>query len=103
MDTFLMVCFSLFHIAVGGSPDYQSVPAMLTFSSSQPQINVSVPIIDDGMNEPDEMFSVNLTRLTDNSRVAIRPDTADVVIIDDDGTYIASVIVYRAQYFISKH
>ena len=63
---------------------------MLTFSPSQPQINFSVPIINDGMNEPDETFSANLTRLTDNSRVAIRPDTADVVIIDDDGTYVRS-------------
>ena len=70
---------------------------MLTFSPSQPQINVSVPIINDGMNEPDEMFSANLTRLTNNFRVAIRPDTADVVIIDDDGMYVASAITNNSK------
>ena len=52
------------------------------------EITFPVPIVDDNLDEEElERFIASLTRVTDNPRVTIDPDQADVFIRDNDGNF----------------
>ncbi len=55
----------------------------LTFDSGIDTIRVDIPIINDNLCEPDEVFQVNLA--TTDPDVNLDPATGFVTIIDDDG------------------
>ena len=63
--------------------DYDSVDQLLMLSSSVSRACVNITITDDDRYEEDETFDVIVT--TDEPRVTIGPDTASIVIFDDDG------------------
>ena len=67
-----------------GSIDYLSVTETLTFSSGSQRICVSVSIVDDGIVEYEEAFSVSIGLSTADDSVTISNDTAEVTILNDD-------------------
>lgn len=69
--------------------DYTSVlDRSLTFSTRLPPMTVLVPINDDLIDEEDiERFTASLVLVTDNPRVQIAPQEAEVLILDNDGKY----------------
>ena len=69
--------------------DYTSVNRTLTFSSTSTRITISVPILDDNIDENDEIFLANLELDQVNSVLfaLIQPDKATLRILDDDGTH----------------
>ena len=72
------MCFSL----LAEDLDYSSVSSSLSLSASNTRQCASITILADGLVEPDEMFSVNLT--TVSSDVIIITSMANVTIIDSD-------------------
>lgn len=68
--------------------DYTSALGQaLTFSSHHP-LNVSVPIIDDDLDEGEETFTASLLLVTDNPRIIIDPSDIEIMIKDDDGMLV---------------
>lgn len=56
-------------------------------------MTISVPIVDDNVDEMDlERFTALLERVTDNPRVTINPEGAEVVIQDNDGNVDTIII-----------
>ena len=45
---------------------------------------IEVPLIDDDIFELNEVFIGNLVSVSDDARVTIDPDMADINIVDDD-------------------
>ena len=64
--------------------DYVSVDEEVTFAACESQRCVNVRITDDLVNEPEETFSLSLTRST-STHISFSPVTAEVVVTDDDG------------------
>ena len=66
--------------------DYQAVDEMMTFAPCESKHCVNVSITDDAVDEPDETFSVSLTRSSNTPAfVFLSSVTGEVVIADDDG------------------
>ena len=61
-----------------------SVDEEVTFAACESQRCVSVRITDDLVNEPEETFSLSLTRST-STHITFSSVTAEVVVTDDDG------------------
>jgi RHS repeat-associated protein len=61
--------------------DYTAVAGTLTFNSGQTNQTVTVPILDDAGDEPDETFAVSLSNPT-NARIAT--PSATITILDND-------------------
>ena len=61
---------------------------VLTFTTSVPEINISVVITDDNLVEIDENFFGDLT--TDVDDVTIDPAEAEVIILDRDSKLLRS-------------
>ena len=60
-------------------------------------------IADDAVNEPEEMFSISLNKVS--SFVTLSATTGNVVIVDDDGKMLKTVLVnknFRSSKFIQK-
>ena len=72
--------------------DYAAISQVLTFSSSVNLQTVNVNIEDDDLLEIDEVFSASLAleNPDTDSRVQLRPDSADVTILDEDGECITN-------------
>ena len=72
-----------------GGSDYQPTTQVLTFTSSTTSLPVNIPIFQDSDVEGEERFvaelSVNAAQFTN---VNLSPDTHNVIILDDDGTYL---------------
>ena len=64
--------------------DYSATTQTLTFPSSENELFISIPIIDDSIVENDETFSAMLSLSTPAASVAIQQSTAEVTIINDD-------------------
>ena len=64
--------------------DYVTTTQLLVFGPAVTQINVSLPIADDDVNEAVEQFMVELVFDGDSS-IVLAPSTAVVMIVDDDG------------------
>lgn len=67
--------------------DYDATAAQLTFSASESRACAEIPITDDSMSEPMEMFAVSLSFLDLMPGVAIMPDSANITIEDNDGKW----------------
>ena len=67
--------------------DYTSVDQILTFSPTMTAIMVSVPILDDDIDEDDEYLRgrLELDPAGGEQNVQIMPDQAQLIIQDDDG------------------
>ncbi len=74
--------------AIAGQ-DYIETRGTLTFQPGETRHYLSVPIIDDGLNETNEFFNVVLSNPT-NSGLSLRR-TVKVQILDDDGPVAAPV------------
>lgn len=68
--------------------DYTTTTGTLTFTPGQTTRTISVPIVADTQNEPDESFLVNLT---DAANAVILIGTATGTIINDDGLPALSI------------
>ena len=67
------------------SADYVSITSDLTFGPSSRKQCVLIPVTNDTVPEVPEHFSVVLSMRTPLAGVILTPDTATVVINDDDG------------------
>ena len=65
--------------------DYQSVNQTLTFSPINTTITISVPILDDQVDEDQEFFIVKLVLVNEQQNVQVQPDEATVFVEDNDG------------------
>ena len=76
----------LFSLSTDTAPeDYDSTTELLTFSSSNTQHSVLIPIANDDFNEALEQFFVGLTFDDgDNRNIEVQPPAAVIMIIDDD-------------------
>ena len=63
--------------------DYTSVTNQLTFGPGTQKLTVD--IMNDNLDEPEEEFMATLTLITHSSNVRVYPDLATIRIIDDDG------------------
>ncbi|MEB3278588.1 MAG: DUF4347 domain-containing protein [Lyngbya sp.] len=76
----------------GAGLDYTATSGSLTIPVGQTTVSFDVPLLDDGLEEPDKSFSINLTNLqgidVENSTL-----TATVNILDDD---VSPVIALEA-------
>ena len=68
--------------------DYEPVDGTLTFDAGDTRETVVVSLVDDSIDEPEETFAVALSS-PENATLAV--DSADGVIIDDDGAALLSV------------
>ena len=69
--------------------DYQGVNMTLTFSPDTTTTVITVPLLNDDIDEEDEDIIVRLELVPedDQQNVQINPDEAKLVIIDDDGEF----------------
>lgn len=89
------------------SSDYTSVDQLLTFSSTNTTITVSVPIQDDNIDEDDEYLRmrIELDPASGQTNVQLMPDQAQLFIQDDDGKIILmnfSALNFDEKYMRSK-
>ena len=79
--------------------DYSSVNGTLTFAPGQTSQTISVPIVGDGLKEPNETFSVNLSNAV--NAAIVRPTALGTIVNDDggsddfDGDGKADLVVFR--------
>jgi uncharacterized protein involved in high-affinity Fe2+ transport len=69
-----------------GGMDYDAIASQLTFSASEGRACAEIPITDDIISEPMEVFAVSLTSpglLPEG--IAVMPDSANITIADNDG------------------
>ncbi|MEC4983930.1 MAG: Calx-beta domain-containing protein, partial [Oscillatoria sp. PMC 1076.18] len=64
--------------------DYRTASGTIVIPAGQTTTTISVNLVEDQINEPDETFSVNLTNPSSNARFG--DDTGIATIIDDDPT-----------------
>ena len=72
--------------ATAGS-DYETTGGMLTFAVGETAKTISVPIVDDGVGEPEETFELTFSNLTNavfDTSVTISELTVHVDIVDND-------------------
>lgn len=64
--------------------DYASTTKLLSFSATNTERNVSIPIRDDSISEGHEHFFASLTT---EQNVSLIPSTAVIIIGDNDGMF----------------
>ena len=62
--------------------DYEAVAEVLTFAPCDTLLCINMVITDDLVNEPDETFSLSLTKIS--SFVTLSTTAGEVLITDDD-------------------
>ena len=67
-----------------GSVDFAPIDRTLTFSSEVTEVNVTVMIVDDAVNEMREQFTATLQLITSDANVIINPNITTIFIEDDD-------------------
>ena len=65
--------------------DFSGVDQVFQLNSTQLTYNFNITIVDDGVLELMEEFSVSLTHVTQEGKIDIIPDMATVTIVDNDG------------------
>ncbi|CAI8057261.1 hypothetical protein GBAR_LOCUS31214, partial [Geodia barretti] len=73
--------------------DYVAVEEVLTFAACESQRCVNVRLANDLVNEPEETFSLSLTRST-RYHISITSTTGVVVITDDDGVKYLPLVFF---------
>ena len=71
--------------------DYTAIVDDLTFSAAVNQVCRNVSTTDDGKDEPNEQFELNLA--TTDGNVILNPDVATVTITDADGEPVTARIL----------
>ena len=84
------VLYQTFSMTATVGLDFQPVSGMLTFAPGVTSQTVSVPIIGDTIDEPDETFRVGLFNAV-NAGIAVSSNPPVVLIIDDDPAPAISV------------
>ena len=76
----------MIHILLLTAPDdYEETTTQLVFGPDSPRLSVVIPIVDDNINEPfRENFLANIALSTENPDVMVRPDEANIRILDND-------------------
>ena len=67
-----------------GAVDFVPIDQTLTFSSEVTEVNVTVMVVDDAVNEMREQFTANLQLITSDANVIINPNVTTIFIEDDD-------------------
>ena len=77
--------YFLWILAAGA--DYASTTRMLTFmpSSDRQSVCATVPLTDDNLDEPNELFSVRIIDISGSGIMVGTNSESCVTIIDDDG------------------
>ena len=78
-----MVVILLYSLAHTVGDDFAPTTMTVTFQPGETSVIVPVPILDDSLIEPTEVFSASLS--TTDSTVTVGDDTATVDILDNDG------------------
>ena len=65
--------------------DYQSLNQTLTFSPDDTTQVISLPLLEDDINEDDENLLAMLKLEDEDQNVQIQPETATLLILDNDG------------------
>ena len=73
--------------------DFEAVNEAVAFAPCETQRCVNVSIVDDLISEPEETFSLSLTRSSGTPFISFGLTTGQVIITDDDGK------VFLANYF----
>ena len=75
--------------------DYQSINQTLTFDQDNTRMIISVPLLDDAIDENDEdiLASLALDPDDEDQNIQIQPAMATLLIIDDDGKHLYVVLV----------
>ena len=65
--------------------DYETLNVLLMFEACVREVCSSVVIVDDVVDEPNELFFVNLARTSDlDTRINLSPTEAEIIIEDND-------------------
>ncbi|WP_317126263.1 Calx-beta domain-containing protein, partial [Flavobacterium psychrophilum] len=72
-----------------GTSDYTTTVTTVTIPAGQTTVNVTVPILEDTIDEPAEIFTVNGT-VTSGNTINTNP-TGTVTITDNDATPVATI------------
>ncbi|WP_306668151.1 Calx-beta domain-containing protein, partial [Flavobacterium psychrophilum] len=72
-----------------GTSDYTTTVTTVTIPAGQTTVNVTVPILEDTIDEPAETFTVNGT-VTSGNTINTNP-TGTVTITDNDATPVATI------------
>lgn len=64
--------------------DFTPIDQTLTFSGEVTDVNVTVMIVDNAVNEVKEQFTANLQLITSDSNIIINPNVTTIFIEDDD-------------------
>jgi hypothetical protein len=89
------VTLSTSHQTAESPADYVAVDQVLTFAACESQRCVNVSLANDLVSEPEETFSLSLTRST-RSHISITSATGVVVITDDDDIVEVSFLPVNA-------
>jgi len=68
--------------------DYSARTQTLTFDQNNVGFNVSIPVLNDDIHEPEEDFFGRL--MTDDEDALLSPNTTRIHIVDDDSTSMPS-------------
>jgi len=79
--------------AASGS-DYTAKTGTVTFSNNETDKVVSIPIVNDGQNEPDETFNFKLNN--PGNAVLGSPNSSVITVIDDDAAQPAGTLAFSA-------
>ena len=74
-----------------GTVDFAPIDRTLTFSSEITEVNVTVMVVDDAVNEMREQFTANLQLITSDANVIINPNVTTIFIEDDDRKLICII------------
>ena len=103
----VFVC--IFLISLSSGDDLGRIfPGIIIFyqgSGSDPRsrkICIDIGITDDDILENDESLSVHLTTINLPRNVFVFPDTAEILILDDDGMLIVFVLPYLLNIIITR-
>ena len=69
-------------LTVAGSGDYNVMAMELTFNAAVNTRSIAITAADDDILEGDEVFTLNLTTIADDTTVTLDPSSATVTITD---------------------
>ncbi|HEX3553852.1 MAG TPA: galactose oxidase-like domain-containing protein [Thermoanaerobaculia bacterium] len=84
----VMVQYSTADGTAKAGSDYTATSGTLTFAAGETRKVLSVPILNDAVQEPDESFTVALSNPTGGASLG-SPQTATVTIVDDDNPAVS--------------
>ena len=74
--------------------DFEAVNEAVAFAPCETQRCVNVSIVDDLISEPEETFSLSLTRSSSSPFISFGLTTGQVIITDDDGKGFLFLVNY---------